>query len=104
MSNVAAYLYGQLLLWRVRLVFPVAPVGDFVATHGIRHLAHNATWKPTLNISSIHTSLSTGHASFVTRCTRPTSATPTSIFLVAATDTPIDLIRREAIQRPADSS
>jgi len=44
------------------------------------------------------------HASFVTRCTRPTSATTASIFLVEATDTPIDLIRREAIQRPSDIS
>jgi len=50
------------------------------------------------------TSLSTWHASFVTRCMRPTSATTASIFLVEATDTPINLIRREAIQRPADSS
>ena len=36
MPNVAAYLYGQVVLWRVRLIFPVAPVGDFVATHGVR--------------------------------------------------------------------
>jgi len=49
------------------------------------------------------TLLSMWHASFVTRCARPTSATTASIFLVEATDTPIDLIRREAIQRPADS-
>jgi len=35
MLNVAAYLYGQVLLWCVRLIFPVAPVGDFVATHGV---------------------------------------------------------------------
>jgi len=49
------------------------------------------------------TLLSMWHASFVTRCARPTSATTASIFLVEATDTPVDLIRREAIQRPADS-
>jgi len=30
---VAAFLYGQVLLWRVGLIFPEAPVGDFVATH-----------------------------------------------------------------------
>ena len=35
MPNVAPYLYGQVLLWRVRMIFPVAPVGDFVATHGV---------------------------------------------------------------------
>jgi len=35
MPNVAAYLYGQVLLWRVRLIFPVAPVGDFLATQGV---------------------------------------------------------------------
>jgi len=35
MRNVAAFLYGQVLLWCVRLIFPVAPVGDFVATHAV---------------------------------------------------------------------
>jgi len=34
MPNVAAYLCGQVLLWRVHLILQVAPVGDFVATHG----------------------------------------------------------------------
>jgi len=34
MPNVAAYLFGQVLLWRVRQILPVAPVDDFVATHG----------------------------------------------------------------------
>jgi len=36
MRNVAAFLHGQVLLWCGRLVFPVAPVGDFVATHAVR--------------------------------------------------------------------
>jgi len=35
MRNVAAFLYGQVLLWCVRLIFPVARVGDFVATHAV---------------------------------------------------------------------
>jgi len=35
MRNVAAFLYGQVLLWCVRLIFPVAPVDDFVATHAV---------------------------------------------------------------------
>jgi len=35
MPNVAAYLCGQVLLWRVRLIFRVVPAGDFVATHGV---------------------------------------------------------------------
>jgi len=35
MRNVAVFLYGQVLLWCVRLIFPVDFVGDFVATHGV---------------------------------------------------------------------
>jgi len=35
MPDVAACLYGQVLLWRVRLIFPVARIGDFVATNGV---------------------------------------------------------------------
>jgi len=35
MRNVAAFLYGQVLLWCVRLIFPAAPAGDFVATHAV---------------------------------------------------------------------
>jgi len=35
MRNVYAFLYGQVLLWRVRLIFPVAPAGDFVAKHAV---------------------------------------------------------------------
>jgi len=35
MRKVAAFLYGQVLLWCVRLIFPVAPVCDFVATHAV---------------------------------------------------------------------
>ena len=70
----------------------------------VRPLAFLATWNHTFSISLFQTSLSTWHASFVTCCTRPTSAKTASIFSVEATDTPIDLIRREAIQRPADSS
>jgi len=35
MRNVAVFLYGQVLLWCVRLIFSVAPVGDFVATHAV---------------------------------------------------------------------
>jgi len=40
MRNVAAYLFGQVLLWRVRLIFTVALVGDFAWRHtlcGCRH-------------------------------------------------------------------
>jgi len=33
--NVAACLHGQVLLWRVRLIFIVALVGDFVATRAV---------------------------------------------------------------------
>ena len=35
MRNVAALLYGLVPLWCGRLVFPVAPVGDFAATHAV---------------------------------------------------------------------
>ena len=35
MRNVAAYLFGQVLLWRVRLMFTVALVGDFGETHAV---------------------------------------------------------------------
>jgi len=35
MSNVAAYLFCQVLLWRVYLIFPVALVGDFGATYAV---------------------------------------------------------------------
>jgi len=35
MRTVAAYLFGQVLLWRARLIFTVALVGDFVATHAV---------------------------------------------------------------------
>jgi len=35
MRNVAVFLFGQVLLWCVRPIFPVAPVGDFVATHAV---------------------------------------------------------------------
>jgi len=35
MRNVAAYLFGQVLLWRVRLIFAVALVGDFLETHAV---------------------------------------------------------------------
>jgi len=35
MRNVAAYQFGQVLIWRVRLIFTVALVGDFVATHAV---------------------------------------------------------------------
>jgi len=35
MPNVAAYLYGHVLLRRARLIFPFAPVGDLMATHGV---------------------------------------------------------------------
>jgi len=33
MRKVTAFLHGQVLLWCGRLIFPEAPVGDFVATH-----------------------------------------------------------------------
>jgi len=36
MRNVATFLYGQVLIWRVRLIFPVDSVGDFVTTHAVR--------------------------------------------------------------------
>jgi len=67
-------------------------------------VAFHATWKLVSTLHPFRTSLCTWHASFVTRCTPSTSATMASIFLVEAIDTPIDLIWREAIQRPADSS
>jgi len=35
MRNVAAFLYGQLLLWCGSPIFQVAPVGGFVATHAV---------------------------------------------------------------------
>jgi len=35
MRNVAVYLFVQVLLWCVRLIFTVALVGDFVATHAV---------------------------------------------------------------------
>jgi len=35
MCDVAAFLYGQVLLWCFRFFFPVAPVGDFLATHAV---------------------------------------------------------------------
>jgi len=35
MRNVAVFPYGQELLWCVRLISPVAPVGDFVAKHAV---------------------------------------------------------------------
>jgi len=35
MRNVAAFLYGQVLLWCVRRILPAAPVGVFVATHTV---------------------------------------------------------------------
>jgi len=35
MCNVAAYSFGQVLLRRVGLIFTVAFVGDFVATHAV---------------------------------------------------------------------
>jgi len=70
----------------------------------VRPLVFRATWKHTFNIYRLQTSLSTWHASFVTRCKRLTSPTTASILLVEATDTPISLILRENMQRPADSS
>jgi len=35
MRNVAAYLFGQVLLRCVRLILTVALVGDFLATHAV---------------------------------------------------------------------
>jgi len=35
MRNVATLLYGEVLLGRVRLIFPKAPVGKVVATHAV---------------------------------------------------------------------
>jgi len=35
MRNVATLLYGQVLIWRVRLIFPVDSVDDFVTTHAV---------------------------------------------------------------------
>jgi len=35
MRNVAAFLHAQVLLWCIGLIFAVAPVGDFVATHAV---------------------------------------------------------------------
>ena len=79
-----------LLRQRVR-PWPFTPRGYLLSTYFPR-------------FTRFQTSLSTWHAFFVTRCTRPTPATTASIFLVEATDTPITLIRRGAIQRVADPS